>query len=50
MIAVTVTVAGSASADARAVELAFALLLSGCAVGALLLLGGAGSKDRGGRR
>ncbi|MFD0407603.1 hypothetical protein [Kitasatospora sp. NPDC127116] len=42
--------AGSASADARAVELVFALLLSGCAVGALLLLGGAGSKDRGGRR
>ncbi|MEU3569482.1 hypothetical protein AB0E96_13810 [Kitasatospora sp. NPDC036755] len=36
--------------DVRVVELALALLLGGCAAGALLLLGGVGRKGRGERR
>ncbi|MFJ6379637.1 hypothetical protein ACIQI7_06435 [Kitasatospora sp. NPDC092039] len=47
---IAVTVAGPGVADVRVVELAFALLLGGCAAGALVLLGGAGRKDGGRRR
>ncbi|MFE7590482.1 hypothetical protein ACFU6K_13860 [Kitasatospora sp. NPDC057512] len=47
---IAVTVAGPVGADVRVVEVAFALLLGGCAVGALVLLGGAGRKGRGQRR
>ncbi|WP_316522708.1 hypothetical protein [Kitasatospora brasiliensis] len=46
MIAVAMAVAGSAGVDVRVVELAFALLLGGCAVGAVVLLGGSMRNDR----
>ncbi|MFJ7909785.1 hypothetical protein [Kitasatospora sp. NPDC096204] len=39
-----IAVARAVGADVRVVELAFALLLGGCAVGALVLLGGRGRK------
>ncbi|MFE7529712.1 hypothetical protein ACFU7Y_28970 [Kitasatospora sp. NPDC057542] len=47
---IAVTAAGPAGADVQVVELVFALLLSGCAVGAVVLLGGAVRKDRRQRR
>ncbi|MEV7182731.1 hypothetical protein [Kitasatospora sp. NPDC093102] len=47
---IAVTAAGPAGADVRVVELAFALLLSGCVAGAVVLLGGAVRKDRRQRR
>ncbi|MFE6049509.1 hypothetical protein ACFQ6N_01990 [Kitasatospora sp. NPDC056446] len=57
MAATAVTAAGSADPALRAVELAFVLLLGGCAAGALALLGawsrkggGAGTAGDGRRR
>ncbi|MFI2607385.1 hypothetical protein [Kitasatospora sp. NPDC018619] len=47
---IAVTVAAVAGAEMRVVEVSFALLLIGCATGALVLLGGTGRKRRGERR
>jgi hypothetical protein len=41
-----VVAAGLAGAQVRAAELAFVLLLGGCAAGALALLGGRSGKER----
>ncbi|WP_158845510.1 hypothetical protein [Streptomyces sp. NRRL WC-3742] len=45
-VTVTAAVAGLAGARTRAAELAFVLLLIGCAVGAMALLGAWGRRRR----